>query len=65
MSKELLTDQFIRSTKIQSKNIRLSDGNSLYLLVRPNNSRLWRLDYSVNSKRKTLSLGSYPLISTF
>lgn len=63
MAKELLTDQVIRSTKPTVKNIRLSDGSSLYLLIRPNNSRLWRIDYSINSKRKTLSLGTYPLVS--
>ena len=63
MAKELLTDQVIRSTKPTVKNIRLSDGNNLYLLIKPNNSRLWRIDYSINSKRKTLSLGNYPLIS--
>ena len=61
MAKELLTDQFIRSTKpITSKDTRLSDGNGLYLLIRPNNSRWWRLDYSINRKRKALSLGTDP-----
>ena len=63
MAKETLTDQAIRSAKPLAKNIRLSDGNNLYLLIKPNNSRLWRVDYSINSKRKTLSLGAYPLVT--
>jgi len=63
MIKELLTDKDIQATKATTKVIRLSDGNGLYLLVKPNNSRWWRVDYTIKSKRKTLSLGTYPLIS--
>ncbi|HIQ37098.1 MAG TPA: DUF4102 domain-containing protein, partial [Desulfocapsa sulfexigens] len=40
----------------------LSDSGNLYLLVRPNGSKLWRLDYSILGKRKTMALGSYPVI---
>jgi hypothetical protein len=51
MAKELLTDIVIRSTKpIAAKDIRLSDGNGLYLLIKPNNSHWWRVDYSINQK---------------
>jgi integrase len=61
MAKELLSDATIRSTKSTLKDIRLNDGSGLYMLVKPNDARWWRFDYSINSKRKTLSLGTYPV----
>lgn len=61
MAKELLSDVTIRSAKPGSKDLRLNDGSGLYLLVKPNNASWWRLDYSINSKRKTLSLGIDPV----
>ncbi|MGZ5550182.1 MAG: tyrosine-type recombinase/integrase [Nitrososphaeraceae archaeon] len=61
MAKELLSDVTIRSTKPASKDVRLFDGNGLYLLIKPNDARWWRVDYSINGKRKTLSLGTYPV----
>ena len=63
MATELLSDITIRKTKPASKVIRLSDGNGLYLLVKPNGGRWWRIDYSIYKKRKTLSLGTYPSTS--
>ena len=42
------------------KTIRLSDGDGLYLLVKPNGARWWRMDYTIFGKRKTLSVGVYP-----
>ena len=32
----------------------------MYLLVKPSGSIWWRFDYSLDGKRKTLSLGVYP-----
>ncbi|MGZ5551367.1 MAG: tyrosine-type recombinase/integrase [Nitrososphaeraceae archaeon] len=61
MAKELLSDVTIRSTKPASKDVRLFDGNGLYLLIKPNDARWCRVDYSIHGKRKTLSLGSYPV----
>ena len=63
MSKKTLSDSMIKATKPSSKDLRLFDGNGLYLLIKPNNSRGWRIDYTINKKRKTLSLGTYPLIT--
>lgn len=34
-----------------------------FLLVQPNGSKLWRYAYRFHGKQKTLSLGSYPLVS--
>ena len=59
----LLTDRKIRETVPYSKDIKLSDGDGLYLLVRPNGARWWRMRFSVRGVEKQLSLGVYPLIS--
>lgn len=45
------------------KPFKRADGAGLYLLVQPNGSMLWRLDYRFDGRRKTLALGSYPTTS--
>ncbi|MBK8813998.1 MAG: integrase arm-type DNA-binding domain-containing protein [Methylococcaceae bacterium] len=60
MAKELLVDVTLRNAKPDSKDKRLNDGDGLYLLVKPNGSKWWRFDYTIERKRKTLSLGVYP-----
>lgn len=50
----------IKNAKAKDKPKRLSDGKGLYLLVNPNGSKWWRLDYRINGKRKTLSMGVFP-----
>lgn len=59
----LLTDTKIRSAKPQQKQYRLSDGECLHLVIRPNGSRLWHYRYEFLGKAKTLSIGKYPEIS--
>jgi len=39
---------------------KLADGGGLYLLIHPNGSKYWRLDYRFAGKRKTLAVGVYP-----
>ena len=58
-----LTDIRIRNAKPQSKAYKLSDGSGMYLLVRTDGARYWRLDYRFAEKRRTLALGVYPTIS--
>ena len=58
-----LTDTAIRNAKPQVKSIKLSDADGLYLLLNPNRSKWWRLDYRFEGKRKTLSMGVYPDVS--
>jgi integrase len=41
----------------------MSDGEGLFLLVKPNGSKLWRLAYRFGGKQKGLALGSYPVVS--
>ncbi len=51
----------IRSIKRGDTRRRLSDGSGLYLRLFVNGgSHGWRLDYSLNGRRNTLSLGTYP-----
>ncbi|WP_150523864.1 tyrosine-type recombinase/integrase [Roseibium sediminis] len=58
-----LSDVAIRRTKPSETPRKMSDGGGLYLFVKPNGSRLWRFDYKFLGKRKTLSIGEYPLIT--
>ena len=58
-----LTDTAIRNAKPLDKPTKLTDGGGLYLLLKPNGARWWRLDYRFGSMRKTLSMGVYPDVS--
>lgn len=61
MAKELIkSDATIKAKKPQAAPYRLPDGDGLYLLIRPDGKKWWRLDYTHEGKRKTLSLGTYP-----
>jgi integrase len=60
MAKELLKPVTVSNAKPGDKDKRLNDGNGLYLLIKPTGAKWWRFDYSIDSKRKTLSLGVYP-----
>ena len=59
MAIEKLTDLAIKQAKSKIKQYKLSDGGGLYLLVHPNGSKYWRLDYRFAGKRKSSSLGVY------
>lgn len=60
-----ITDTVVRNAKPSpdGKDIKLSDGGGLYLLMKPNGSKYWRLDYRFLDKRKTLALGVYPTVT--
>jgi integrase len=55
-----LTDAHSRNAKPKAKAYKLSDGGGMYLLVKPDGARYWRLDYRFAGKRRTLALGVYP-----
>lgn len=55
-----LSDTAIRNAKPTDKPRKLADGRGLYLLIRPNGSKLWRLKYRLAGKEQLLSLGAYP-----
>ena len=61
MARELIKpDVTIRNPNPTDRIIRLSNGDGLHLLIKPNGAKWWRFDYSINGRRKTLSLGVYP-----
>ncbi|MGS0634609.1 tyrosine-type recombinase/integrase [Citrobacter sp. VF227] len=53
----------VETCKPKEKEYKLSDERGLYLLVKPNGSRYWRMKYRFNGKEKKLALGVYPDIS--
>ncbi|MDP3087038.1 MAG: integrase arm-type DNA-binding domain-containing protein [Methylotenera sp.] len=59
----MLTDTKIRAAKGQDKDYKLADEKSLYLLIKPNDSKLWRMNYRFEGSQKSLALGKYPEIS--
>ena len=58
-----LTDMACKTAKATEKQIKKFDGGGLYLLIKPNGSKLWRLKYRFLGKEKLLSIGQYPIIS--
>jgi integrase len=58
-----LTDTTIRNLKSQQKPYKKSDGGGLQLHVSPEGSKLWRLAYRFAGKQKSISLGSYPVVT--
>lgn len=55
-----LTAATVRAAKPSDKVVRLTDGQGLYLLVKPNARKYWRYDYRLAGRRLTLALGAYP-----
>jgi diguanylate cyclase (GGDEF)-like protein/PAS domain S-box-containing protein len=58
-----LSESRIRRAKAGEKPLKLADGGGMYLLLNPDGSRYWRLDYRFEGRRKTLALGVYPEVA--
>ena len=58
-----LSDAKIRNLKPKEKPYKTADYDGLYVLTKPNGSKLWRFKYRLKGKEKLLSIGSYPEIS--
>ncbi|MCG8996276.1 integrase arm-type DNA-binding domain-containing protein [Laribacter hongkongensis] len=59
-----LTDTACRNTKPKDKDYSLFDGQGLYLLVKTNGIKSWRMKYiKPNGKQGLTSFGNYPAIS--
>jgi len=58
-----LTGLAVKQAKPGDKARRMADGGGLYLEIRPNGSKYWRLAYRFQGKQKTLALGVYPAVS--
>jgi integrase len=59
----MLNDTRIRNAKPAERDTKLTDFDGLYLLVRPNGSRLWRFAYRFGGKQKQIALGAYPQVT--
>lgn len=59
----MLSDAKARGAKPGERDYKLADGLGLFLLVRPNSSKLWRCKYRFAGKEKLLSFGAYPEVS--
>lgn len=55
-----LTDKACKAAASKEKTYKLSDGGGMFLDVRPNGSKYWRLKYRLHGKEKLLALGVYP-----
>lgn len=58
-----LTDTAVRNASPREKQFTLYDAEGLFLLVKPNGSKLWRWKYRIDGREKRLSLGVYPKVS--
>jgi integrase len=57
-----LTDLAARKAKPREKDYKLAAEKGLYLLVKHNGSKYWRMKFRFGGKEKTLSFGVYPEI---
>src|SRR3546814_383896 len=55
-----LTHIQISNAKPMEKAYKMADSDALYLLVRPNGAKLWRMNYRHLERQKTLYFGSWP-----
>jgi integrase len=58
-----LTDRQVKAAKPQDKKFKLADEKGLYLEVRPNGSKYWRMKYRFHGKEKLAAFGVYPDVS--
>lgn len=59
----MLTAFAIERLKPKGKPYKVSDGNALYLLVKPTGAKLWRVRYHFGGKEQMLSLGAFPAVT--
>jgi len=59
----ILADVKARNAKPGEKQVKLSDGGGMYLLITPAGGKCWRLKYRFGGKEKVLALGTYPEIT--
>jgi hypothetical protein len=55
----MLTDTALKHLKPKDKAYRVSDRDGMYVRVSPNGTISFRLDYRLNGRRKTVTLGKY------
>jgi integrase len=63
MRNKALTHKDVEHAKPTDKSYRLWAGGGLYVEVRPNGSKLWRVKYRFEGKEKLAALGEFPDVS--
>jgi len=58
-----LTAQYIKCLTQKPTEYMERDSRGLYLLVKPNGAKLWRLRYAFEGRERLMSLGAYPEVS--
>jgi integrase len=58
-----LSDIQVRNAKPQTKDVKMFDGQGLFLLVTSTGGKLWRMKYNYQGKERLLAIGAYPAIS--
>jgi hypothetical protein len=56
-----LTDTTIKNAKPRDKQYKIADEKGMYLLVKPNGGKYFRLKYRFAGSEKSLALGGYIL----
>jgi len=59
----MLTDAVVLSLKPKERVYRHSLGEGLYLLVRPDGKKYWRLKYRFNGRDTTYAIGVFPRVT--
>ena len=62
-SKDNLTDAAVKAARPRKAAFKLSDGQSLYLLVQSSGSKLWRLKYRHGGAERVYAIGIYPEVT--
>jgi hypothetical protein len=55
-----LTQFAVTNAAAKDKPYKLTDGDGLHLLIRPNGSKLWRMRYRFNGQENMLAFGMFP-----
>lgn len=59
---DALTDVAVRHAKPGEKDRKVADGRGLYLLITTTGGKLWRMNYRLGGKQRTLAIGEYPTV---
>lgn len=57
-----LTDLAVRQAKAEAKDRKIADGRGLYLLVKSNGAKHWRMKYRFGGRERLLAIGEYPAV---
>lgn len=58
-----LNDRAVANLKPTPKEKKYFDGEGLYIAVKPNGKKVWRMSYRFNGIARTYSIGEYPIVS--